>query len=362
MDVECTDYFIYIHSIGFSGFYSKSKNGQYIIAWRDGISLSTSKDVNEEIDTEGIDVFIRVIENAIVENGSPEWKDKFLKAVERKIYEVRDADWDDEFLKIVDEELDESINAKWRKIFADALLKNIDEVFSVTLQEIDESSDAELEAEVKISVELGEIDDDIETYWKNWQKGEIVFLKEEKVIYKGEIERPNLGKVSNNGVFVINNSMAGEGRQATFLAFTSSGKRIVQHLFSANMSCIGLADNGQYAVVQLAHSDTADSSTMALFDLESGELLWQKIPETWVASSFEFDNNNNVLYLVYEGNRKFKYSLEGDFFDKEKWFQDRINHGTGFDLIKLAEGLLSSTKNRKSKGRLRRLYISTHWP
>jgi tetratricopeptide (TPR) repeat protein len=347
LDVEFSDYYIYIHSIGFSGSYSKSKNGQYIIAWKDGFFSADEKDIDEDIETEGIGVFIKVIEKAIEDGGTLEWKDRFLKAIEKEIYRVGDAEWMDEFFKIIDKEIDEGSKAEWKDRFIEALVKNVDEVTEATLQKIDEMSEAELKA--SIIVEEGEFDEDIETDWKNWQKGKIALLKDEKVIFQDELERPNAGKVANNGTFIINDWTIGEGSKGTFLAFASSGQQVIQHLFSANLYTNGLSDDGQYAICQLYQSETTDRNTIALFDLESGKLLWQKVPETWVADAFEFDTEGNAINLVYENGTKFKYSLSGEFLDKEKWYQHRIQHGTGFELIKIAEGLLTATRNSEAE-------------
>ncbi|MGD0877009.1 MAG: tetratricopeptide repeat protein [Anaerolineales bacterium] len=343
-DIEISEYYIYINSIGFSGSFSKSKNGKYIIAWKDGFFSYDENLSDESIDIEGKDIFIKIIEKAIVDNGSPEWKERFIKVVKENIFEVRDNDWIDKFFKIVNMELDKRIKMKWKHIFIDALTKNVQESAELTIHKIHEMN--QLESEAQIIVAEGEFDNKIEKDWEYWNNGKIVLLEDGKVIFQDELERPDRGKVANNGIFIINDLKTGGGLKSNFLAYTCSGKRIVQHLFSANLHNNGLSYNGQYAVFQLARSDTTDSHTMALFDLESGKLLWQKVPETWIANSFEFDIENNAIYLVYEDSRKFKYSLlNGEFLDEEKWYQDRIQYGTGFDLIKLAEGSLSSTNN-----------------
>jgi tetratricopeptide (TPR) repeat protein len=338
-DVEFSDCHVYVHSIGFSGSYSRSKNGKYIIAWKDGYFKAEGADIEEPVDTEGIEKYIKFVKRVIKEGGNPDWKDRFLKAVEKRIYEVSEVRWMDEFYKIIENEIPEGNQSKWRNRFIDAMIKDVDKAAENAIREIDKKGGAKLAAGILVKEDSG--NDDVETDWTTWQKGQVVLLRGEAVIYTGEAEQPSIGRVANNGIFIIADAMTGEGSKSTLWAYASSGQKITQHPFSANMKTIGLSDEGRYAICQLFHSETADANTIALVDLESGKLLWQKIPETWVADSFEFDTDNGAIYLVYGEGIKFKYSLGGEFLDKERWYQHRVQNGSGFDLIKIAEGLLN---------------------
>ena len=59
-------------------------------------------------------------------------------------------------------------------------------------------------------------------------KGSYVLLEKDKVILKGKIQRPNEAHVADNGTFVINDWMFGEGLKGTFYAIDCKGKEIIK--------------------------------------------------------------------------------------------------------------------------------------
>ena len=174
---------------------------------------------------------------------------------------------------------------------------------------------------------------------EKWQTGSYVLLEKEKVILQGELERPDNGQVANNGIFIIADYFFNDDLESSLVAFSKSGQKLISHHFLANLSSSCMSNNGKYAICQLYNSETADANTIVFFDLETGKLLWQKIPETWVADFFELDCENKILYLGYkhENNVKFRYSFDGVFLDTDAWYQFRIQNGSGFEILEIAE-------------------------
>ena len=172
---------------------------------------------------------------------------------------------------------------------------------------------------------------------EDWQTGRYILLADEKVILQGELERPDNGQVANNGSFIIADYFFNNELECSLVAFSKSGKPLIRHKFLANLSSSRISNSGQYAICQLYNSETTDANSIVFFDLELGKLLWQKIPESWVADPFEFDYENRILYLVYENGKKFRYSFDGIFLDTEAWYQFQFQHGTGFQILKIAE-------------------------
>jgi tetratricopeptide (TPR) repeat protein len=167
-------------------------------------------------------------------------------------------------------------------------------------------------------------------------KGTYVLIETGKVLLNGKVQRPNDGNVANNGNFIINDWMFGEGLRGTFYAFDKTGAVRIKHLFRANLYNNGISQNGRYAVCQCANSDSVDGGALALFDLDAGALLWKKPPETGWADSYSFDCNNNILFLHYRDRGSFRYSFAGGFLDKEALEKQRIENATGFELSSLA--------------------------
>ena len=255
LSIEFGDYWIYISSpsFHFSGNYSKSKNGKYILAWKDNVFVPDGDEEISESDDE--------------------------------------TNQDDEQLDEGDEEL-----------YARYLDREFKEGF--------------------------------------------MLLEDRKLILKVFLPRPNNGKVANNGIFIINSSIDMSNElKGKFVAYNKKGKELVSHNFTANIESNSLSNDGRYAICQTYHSNTTDSNTVTCFDLVTGKLLWQKIPETKNADAFEFDSEENIIVFVYDKVGKFRYSLTGEFLDKEQWYQARIKHGSGYELIEIANQKLANIGN-----------------
>ncbi|MGB5077354.1 MAG: hypothetical protein WBO17_07745 [Sphingorhabdus sp.] len=61
------------------------------------------------------------------------------------------------------------------------------------------------------------------------------------VLAEGRLERPQDGKVADNGTFVLNDSMFGDGLRGRFTAFRADGQKLVEKEFSANLISNGLS-------------------------------------------------------------------------------------------------------------------------
>lgn len=103
-------------------------------------------------------------------------------------------------------------------------------------------------------------------------EGEYLLVEDEAIRVCGRLQRPNDGKVANNGTFVINDWEFGEGLKGTFYSFDCSGSLMLSKHFSANLYNNGLSPNGEIAVCQTLHSDNEDASLLTLFDLSQDSL------------------------------------------------------------------------------------------
>jgi len=174
--------------------------------------------------------------------------------------------------------------------------------------------------------------------------------KDATVIINGRLQRPNDGKVANNGTFIFNDWMFGEGLKGTFYAFDLSGKQLVKYFFSANLLNNSISENGRYAVCQCAESDTKDGGVLAFFDLEKGELFWKIQPESGWADSYHFDCEKNELLLIYRERGQYRYSFTGHFIDKDKWEVERINYASAFELSIIAKERFKEKASPLSEG------------
>ncbi len=167
--------------------------------------------------------------------------------------------------------------------------------------------------------------------------GSYVLLEAGKIKLHGESERPNDGKVSNQGVFILNDWMFGEGLKGTFYAFNAFGQKLIQHKCEANLLNNGLSESGEYAVCQTAHNDQGDDGNkLFFFDLKEQKLVWKHTPETGWTKDYRFDIAERTLLLTYD-NMSFRYSfIDGTFIDSDRWEKERINFASGYQLLEIA--------------------------
>ena len=52
---------------------------------------------------------------------------------------------------------------------------------------------------------------------------------------------------------------------------------------------------------------------------------------------FNFDNIQNVLLISYEKGGKYRYSLKGEFSDKDKFMKEQLINANGYELFDLAK-------------------------
>lgn len=173
-------------------------------------------------------------------------------------------------------------------------------------------------------------------------EGTFVLLRDDEVIARGHVQRPNSGRIADNGTFLINDWMFGEKLRGTFYAFDARGELLIKKLFSANLHDNGISPGGQYGVCQCANSVTRDSSALAFFDLEKGTLLWQQQPKTGWATSYIFDDHRQTLTLCYRDGAAFRYSYSGAFLDGDVWERQKLQSATPVELSSMARSKLKA--------------------
>ncbi|MDP1908075.1 MAG: hypothetical protein Q8K85_07230, partial [Hyphomicrobium sp.] len=109
--------------------------------------------------------------------------------------------------------------------------------------------------------------------------GQVLLLDDDRLVAQIRAERPNEGRVADNGHFIVNDWRFGDGLKGRFLAFRSDGSQILSHDLEANLFNNGLSSDGRLAICQTANAPTEDGSKLYLFDLEAGAMLASWHPE-----------------------------------------------------------------------------------
>jgi hypothetical protein len=148
------------------------------------------------------------------------------------------------------------------------------------------------------------------------------------------MQRPNDGKVADNGTFVLNDWRFSNDFSGIFWAFRADGSVILSRSFSANLLNNGLSADGAFACCQTANASTEDGSVLAVFDLSAGKEISVFTPESGWASDYEFLPEIGTVRLLYaQDGDAFAYGLDGEFTEREKWVATRLDRGD-IDIVK----------------------------
>lgn len=170
---------------------------------------------------------------------------------------------------------------------------------------------------------------DERTGLRTW--GQYLLLENNSVIVSGKMQRPNDGKVSNGGSFILNDWMfnKGETLAGTFYAFAPNGEVLLRKKFRANLNTNGLSDNGRFAYCDTCTSDCkAHSDKMFIFDLETKTLL--STIEGRAGQRCRFDVANRILSFINDDATECRYTLEGNPLGAEKLTGERLNSFINF--------------------------------
>jgi hypothetical protein len=179
---------------------------------------------------------------------------------------------------------------------------------------------------------------------RRWIDGEVfegryLLIDRDAVVLDAKMERPQDGKVADDGTFILNDWGASVELSGTFHAFRRDGSGIVSRLFSANLLNNGLSRDGRLAACQTCNAPgSPDSSVLCVFDLERGAEFASWVPESGWAKGYDFPGGERIRML--RGDRPpLDYSLTGEFLDRRSWIEDEVRRGTLYVIRKaLAEG------------------------
>jgi tetratricopeptide (TPR) repeat protein len=167
--------------------------------------------------------------------------------------------------------------------------------------------------------------------------GKFLIIENGKIILRGEVERPNDCKIANNGSFIINDWLFSNRLNGIFYAYEKTGEELISHRFSANLRDNCISSDGKFAACTLGNSNSKDGGLLAVFDLEKGALLNRIYPEDDAGILFEISPEEKTITFDYTKFGQFKYSFDGMFLDKERWYQAHLEQGSAFDLLYIAE-------------------------
>lgn len=179
-------------------------------------------------------------------------------------------------------------------------------------------------------------------YWVEGSlvRGRYLLIDGDAVAAEGSMERPQDGKVADDGTFILNDWGASDELSGTFRAFRADGSAILSRRYSANLLNNGLSPDGRLAVCQTCNAlGSSDSSILTVFDLAAGVELSSWTAESGWANGYEFPEAGEHVRMLRHDRPPLDYSLSGEFLDRRLWLRDEVERGTLYVIRKaLAEG------------------------
>lgn len=153
-------------------------------------------------------------------------------------------------------------------------------------------------------------------------------LLDDRIVSSGKLERPQEGKVADNGTFILHDWMFGHGLHGRFVACDSHGQTLIAQQFSANLMSNGLSPDSRYAICQTANAPGSDDSCRyMLFDLEAGREIARWEVETGWAEGYKWDCDAGRVIICLRDGEQAIYDLAGTMVDRGGWLRRRIAAG-----------------------------------
>lgn len=168
-------------------------------------------------------------------------------------------------------------------------------------------------------------------YWMNGVpvEGRYLLIDGDRVAVDGKMERPQDGKVADNGTFILNDWGDSQQLSGTFHAFRGDGSLILSRTYAANLLNNGLARDGRLAACQTCNAPkSADSSILTIVDLTAGAEVVRWTAESGWAQGYEFPASGDRIRMLRADRPSLDYSLTGDFIDRRVWLEDEVRRGT----------------------------------
>jgi len=171
--------------------------------------------------------------------------------------------------------------------------------------------------------------------------GRVILVSANQILYQFDMERPKDGSVANNGRVAINDWRFGLKLNGIFYVLEKNGSKLIEHHTRANLYKCGISEDSQLAWCNSASSeDENDSDKLFIFSTSPQKLLFKvdarDIPE-------KIQRAETEILITLRGFER-RYSFDGKLINAQEVRKAEkdyiIEHGTGYQLYNMVEGIL----------------------
>lgn len=118
----------------------------------------------------------------------------------------------------------------------------------------------------EFTVIYSEGDDDV--------KGKVCLLKENKILFRRTVKRPNCCVVSNNGIVICADWVSWESASTgRIIIFDAVGNELFNKKLKSNVGDCGISEDGAFAAFETFYSKKGDSDKYYVIDIKSKEII-----------------------------------------------------------------------------------------
>lgn len=162
--------------------------------------------------------------------------------------------------------------------------------------------------------------------------GWYALIHDRRVTAAGQLQRPNDGRVADDGTFAISDWLFGTSLQGAFWAFSATGQPLLYRLTDANLDKIAISSDGSFALCTLLESSGADASSLILFDLRNCTEIIRFTPGLGRADGYFIDAVRRIVIVTRDGEVSLEYDFEGNPVNPRILKEQQLRDSNGYQL------------------------------
>lgn len=181
-----------------------------------------------------------------------------------------------------------------------------------------------------------------------WKNGDIALIKDNKLLFKKKLQRPNDCLVSNDGVVIVCDWINSDALTGKFIIFNTTGEEIVSKKTTANLGSCAISDNSQIALFETHNSDTNDSDKIFIVDIPQKQII-QKFERPASFNSAIIDTENKRIKLKDHKGFVFEVDFKGNQTNAEEYENHILTKGSVYDRLWVYADKPNEVKHKDTK-------------
>lgn len=171
-------------------------------------------------------------------------------------------------------------------------------------------------------------------YFQNekWVNGKIALFKDNQLLFKKELERPNDSTVNNKGTVICNDWLNSDELTGINYIFDKFGNKLFSLKTLANLGICQISEDSKIGLFETHNSDNEDGNKIFLIDIESREIL-EKFERPIYFRKTIIDTNRKEINLKDKDNFDFLIDYKGNQLNEKNYDKKILQNGNVRDII-----------------------------